>query len=202
MNRKLRKIELAVLCALLIAFVAGNVSFLAGCKNVRDNVLRLHVIANSDSNADQSLKLQVRDAVLSQGAELFDGSVGRDDAAAKITPSIPRLEAAAQDVIDQNGRAYRAKVTIGEEYFPTRSYGGVTIPAGKYMAVKVTLGGGEGQNWWCIMFPPLCLPAAQDSVSIDAFLDGDGVKVVNSDPKYEFRFKAVEIIEKIKAKFF
>jgi len=200
-NRRLRRIEAAILCALIIAVCASGLSeaasFWAGCTNVRENVVRLHVIANSDSDADQNIKLLVRDAVLARGAELFDGSVSRDDAAAKITPQIALLESAAQEVIDRNGGGYGAAVSVGEEYFPTRAYEGVTIPAGTYMAVKVTLGGGGGHNWWCVMFPPLCLPAARPAsqVSLDAILTGGQLRIVQSNPKLEIRFKLVELWE-------
>ncbi len=89
-------------------------------------------------------------------------------------------------------------ILIGEEYFDTRTYETLTLPAGYYTAVRVVIGEGVGQNWWCVMFPPMCLPAAQGETSIDAYLENDEVKLVESNPKYEPRFKVVEIYEKFR----
>ena len=140
--------------------------------------------------------LQIRD-----GAELFDGTVTADEAKAKIEPQKAELEAAAREVIEREGYDYPVSVNVVNEYFATRCYGDLTMPAGRYTAVKVVIGEGAGHNWWCVMFPPLCLPAAQDrGGNIDAFLDGDELKVVESSGRYEPRFKIVEIIEELREK--
>ncbi len=196
----LTKLEISLLMALVITFSFSLIQFSKGCENVRENVLRLHVIANSDSEADQALKLKVRDAVLIKGAVIFDGSVNVKNAEQKIMPNVVLLEQAAQEVIRANGFDYDVNITVGKEYFETRTYGELTIPAGTYEAVRVVIGSGEGHNWWCVMFPPLCLPAASDT-SVDAYLNKDGVTVVKSNPKYEIRFKAVELYEKAKSYF-
>ena len=109
-------------------------SFDATCREVRGKVLRLHVIAASDSEKDQQLKLKVRDAILKKGAEIFDGSVDIENAVEKITPQIDLLEHTAEEVIRKNGLDYTVKITIGEEYFGTRTSGQFTLPAGKYLA--------------------------------------------------------------------
>ena len=164
-------------------------------------MLRMHVIANSDCSADQQLKLMVRDAVLERGAQLFDGTVTADEARRKIEPHKAELEAAAQEVIERAGYDYPVSVNVVNEYFATRCYGSLTMPAGRYTAVKVVIGEGAGRNWWCVMFPPLCLPAAQDrGGNLDAFFDDGELKVVESSGRYEPRFKIVEIIEKLKEK--
>lgn len=104
-------------------------------------------------------------------------------------------------MIEREGYDYPASVNVVNEYFATRCYGDLTMPAGRYTAVKVVIGEGAGHNWWCVMFPPLCLPAAQDrGGNIDAFLDGDELKVVESSGRYEPRFKIVEIIEELREK--
>jgi stage II sporulation protein R len=198
--KKITKLEISILMALIITFSFSLVRFGDVCENIRENVLRLHVIANSDSDNDQSLKLLVRDAVLTKGAELFDGSVNVNNAANKIVPNIGLLEKAALEVIRENGYDYGVKITVGKEFFNTRSYGELTFPAGEYEAVRVIIGSGEGHNWWCVMFPPMCLPAASDT-SVYAYLNKDGVAVINSSPKYEIRFRAVEIIEKARSYF-
>ena len=163
----------------------------------------MHVIANSDSDEDQALKLKVRDAVLERGSELFDGTMTADEARERLEPKKDELVEAAREVIVSEGFDYPVTVEVVDEYFATRCYGALTMPAGKYTAIKVVIGEGEGKNWWCVMFPPLCLPAAEgeNSTDIDAFLDDGEVKVVRSSEKYEPRFKIVELIEKFRSNF-
>ena len=109
---------------------------------------------------------------------------------------IERLQNAAQNVLTENGFDYGVRVEIGKDYFNTRTYDGeVTLPAGEYEAVRVILGEGKGQNWWCVMFPPMCLPAAEADTEISDVLTQNEEDVVKSNPKYEARFKIVELFE-------
>lgn len=198
---KLMKIQAVVFAAVFAAVACSVGAFAYNCSRVRSDVLRMHVIANSDCSADQQLKLMVRDAVLERGAQLFDGTVTVDEARRKIEPHKAELEAAAREVIERAGYDYPVSVNVVNEYFATRCYGSLTMPAGRYTAVKVVIGEGAGRNWWCVMFPPLCLPAAQDrGGNLDAFFDDGELKVVESSGRYEPRFKIVEIIEKLKEK--
>lgn len=198
---KLMKIQAVVFAAVFAAGACSVGAFAYNCSRVRSDVLRMHVIANSDCSADQQLKLMVRDAVLERGAQLFDGTVTADEARRKIEPHKAELEAAAREVIECAGYDYPVSVNVVNEYFATRCYGSLTMPAGRYTAVKVVIGEGAGRNWWCVMFPPLCLPAAQDrGGNLDAFFDDGELKVVESSGRYEPRFKIVEIIEKLKEK--
>lgn len=187
--------------AVITAFAAvfSVVSFASDCAEVRRDVLRLHVVADSDSETDQRLKLMVRDAVLEKGGEIFDGTVTSDEAERIITPRVNELKSAAEAVLRENGCDYNVEITVGDEYFTTRCYEDFTMPAGVYTAVRVNIGSAEGRNWWCVMFPPLCLPAA--SADADAFFTEDEMNVVSSSPKYEPRFKIVEIYESLKSKF-
>ncbi len=187
----------AIALSAALALSAVTQYFIA-CGQVRGDVLRLHVIAASDSGADQEVKLRVRDAILTEGAAIFDGSVTADEAAEKLTPFLGRLEQTADRVLREHGFSYTAAAQVTEEYFDTRAYEGVTLPAGKYMALKIVLGEGKGKNWWCVMFPPLCLPAATAKEDGDAYavFRGEGAKVVEGEPEYEIRFKIVEIVEK------
>lgn len=200
-KRKIIKIEASVLAALLICFVLNISSFSEECRNIRSKMLRMHVIANSDSDIDQELKLKVRDAVLAEGKEIFDGSVTADDAKSKILPETERLRKAALRVIENEGFSYDVKITVGNEYFNTRTYdNSVTLPAGYYTAVKVIIGEGKGHNWWCVMFPPMCLPAASKECEISDVLEKEEVQIVEGGSKYKFKFKIVEIYEKISEK--
>lgn len=200
-KNRIFKIEASLLAALLICFVLNISSFSEECRNIRSKMLRMHVIANSDSDIDQELKLKVRDAVLAEGKEIFDGSVTADDAKSKILPETERLRKAALSVIENEGFSYDVKITVGNEYFNTRTYdNSITLPAGYYTAVKVIIGEGKGHNWWCVMFPPMCLPAASKECEISDVLQKDEVKIVEGGSKYKFKFKIVEIYEKISEK--
>ena len=197
--KRLRIISALAVCV----FLGSTLSFQARCAGIRREVLRLHVIANSDSNIDQQAKLYVRDQLLLAGADLFDGTIDASRAEAAIAPRIAELEACARRALRECGLDYGACVTVETDYFNTRSYEGITLPAGRYQAVKVILGEGSGQNWWCVMFPPLCLPAAQKHrvVTMDAILTAGQLRLVQSNPKYEFRFKIVELWEGLCEKF-
>ena len=194
------KFKIVVAVCVVVAFAFNVAGFAADCEKVRADVLRLHVVAASDSDFDQSLKLKVRDAVLEQGGALFNGTVTADEAEKIITPEISMLKATAEKVLHDNGCDYTVDISVGEEYFATRCYENFTMPAGVYTAVRVNIGSAEGENWWCVMFPPLCLPAA--TVDADAFFDDDEMKIVSSSPVYEPRFKIVEIYESVKNKLF
>jgi stage II sporulation protein R len=188
----MRKLTLIAVCV----FLASIVSFQVRCVGIRTQVLRLHVIANSDSAIDQSVKIAVRDALLEEGADLFGGSISRDEAEASILPRKEYLENCARRVLRSYGLQYDVRIAIGAEYFNTRVYDTITLPAGHYEAVRVVLGDGAGRNWWCVMFPPLCLPAATSkAASLDAVLRAGELRVVKSNPKYEIRFKIVELAE-------
>ena len=164
---KLLKIQAVVFAVIIAAGVCSVGAFAYNCSRVRADVLRMHVIANSDSDEDQALKLKVRDAVLERGAELFDGTVTADEAKAKIEPQKAELEAAAREVIEREGYDYPVSVNVVNEYFATRCYGDLTMPAGRYTAVKVVIGEGAGHNWWCVLYPNLCFLDTTNAVVPD-----------------------------------
>lgn len=196
---KFKRIEAALLCAVLLVSVCSVTGFASSCAQIRENVLRLHVLANSDSEADQNLKLQVRDAVLAEGAHIFDGSLTADEAEQAIEQALPQLEQAARSEVITRGYTYDVHIAVSEEYFDTRTYEDeVTLPAGRYRAVRVIIGEGEGRNWWCVMFPPMCLPAAQGGVELDGVLDRPEEKIVRANPKFEPRFKIIEWVERLR----
>lgn len=199
--KKLRIAEISVAFALVIAVVFSVIGFGKECEAIRSDVVRLHILANSDSEADQRVKLAVRDALLNGGKELFNGTVNKDSAEYMLEVQKDELIRIADNVLKENGFDYTAQIYLTEEYFTTRTYENFTLPAGEYLALKVVLGNGEGHNWWCVMFPPLCLPAASENADIDAVFGKDGADIIQSGAKYEIRFKIVEIIESIKSHF-
>ena len=194
---RLRGAAVVALCG----FLWSLLGFQARCAGIRGEVLRLHVIANSGGEADQAAKLAVRDALLAAGADIFGGSASAAEAEAALAPRLDTLTDLACKVLRARGMAYDAAVVVDEAYFNTRSYEGITLPAGRYRAVRVILGEGGGENWWCVMFPPLCLPAAErrpSAASLDAVLTDGELRLVKSSPKLEIRFKIVELWESLK----
>ena len=180
-----------ILCSVCDGFCAAG--------TVWDESLRLHVLAASDSEEDQRVKLLVRDALLTESGKLFCGSENAREAAEKIIENKEELENIADKVLQENGFSYRATVSIEDEYFETREYDEVKLPAGTYTACKVVLGDGDGKNWWCIMFPPLCIPAAtaENEESVYAVYGEKGGNLVTGKSGYVIKFRIVEIIEEI-----
>ena len=202
MKKIIKRIELSILISLVLCCMLNITVFSNQCDSIREKMLRMHVIANSDSEEDQNLKLKVRDAVLLKGKEIFDGSVTANEAEEKIKPHIDELEKTALSIIKNAGYNYDVNITVQKDYFKTRTYdNSVTLPAGYYTAVKVIIGEGKGQNWWCVMFPPMCLPAANAECKIDDVLNSEESNIVSNGKKYKIKFKIVEICEEIIKKY-
>ena len=199
---KLKAIDISVFLTLIICIIA-TVSFENDCKGIREEVLRLHVIANSDEEYDQELKLKVRDAVLSSGEEVFSGSEDIISAESEIADKKDVILYSAVETIRNLGYDYDVKIELARSYFPTRTYDNLTLPAGYYKAVRIIIGEGKGKNWWCIMFPPLCLPSVtkKDEI-IGTFLTEEEMNIVTADPDYEVRFWIVEKYYELKNKLF
>ena len=194
----LGKIRISIAIGIVTAVIFSICSFAKTSEEIRSDVLRLHVIANSDSSVDQNLKLRLRDYILEEGEDIFDGSVNVENAVKKIEPKLAELEKSADTFVRNAGFDYDVKITLSNEYFTTRTYESVTLPAGKYLALRVVIGSGEGHNWWCVMFPPMCVPAADKKDEIENVFTDKEIKLVESKPKYEPRFKVVEIYEQIR----
>ena len=179
------------------------------CEEIRDSVLRLHVLANSDSEADQNLKLKVRDRLLEVSTELYADAQSRDEAVQNTQENLSLLQAEAEKVVQANGYDYPVSVALEETYFNTRSYGDITLPAGNYQALRVMIGEGAGHNWWCVMFPPLCISAVSTEISetensenearLDDVLNEQQLDLVEGS-QYEARFKCVEMYEEFMQK--
>lgn len=193
-----KKIKISVTVGIVVAILFSICSFAKTSEEIRSDVLRLHVIANSDTSVDQNLKLRLRDYILQEGKDIFNGSVNVENAVEKIEPVLPELEKSAKAFVNQVGFDYDVKISLSNEYFTTRTYETVTLPAGKYLALRVVIGSGEGHNWWCVMFPPMCVPAADKKDEIENVFSEKEIKLVESKPKYEPRFKVVEIYEQLK----
>ncbi|MCD7723064.1 MAG: stage II sporulation protein R [Clostridiales bacterium] len=171
--------------------------FVSTSEKISTDVFRLHILANSDSDEDQNLKLKVRDAVLEASNEIFTSSLTIDETIELCSENLDVFKAAAENCIKENGYDYGVNIYIAKEYFETRQYESITLPGGVYNALKIEIGQGAGQNWWCVMFPAICLSAVSED-EIEEILDADEIELINSGQKYKVKFKIVEIYEKIK----
>ncbi|HHW67464.1 MAG: stage sporulation protein [Epulopiscium sp.] len=123
---------------------------------IAEYVIRFHVIANSDSEEDQELKKEVRDAILKEMSPILSDSSSIEGSRKLLIENMDKMKAIAEEVVKKWGKSYPVKVALGPAVFPTKQYGDIVLPTGEYEALKVTIGKGEGKNWWCVMFPPLC----------------------------------------------
>ncbi|MCL2088703.1 MAG: stage II sporulation protein R [Oscillospiraceae bacterium] len=194
----MKKIELAVIIGVAISLLTFNLgAFAKECDQIRSSVLRLHVLANSDSKEDQELKEEVRDRILSDTRGMFDNAEDLGDAGRQAQQAIDAVRKTAEELLAEKGIDYSVEVGMTNMYFPTRTYDNLTFPAGNYDALRVTIGSGSGQNWWCVLYPPLCVPASSSRKSISDVLSSEQDKIVKSNPKYEVRFAIVEWWQRI-----
>ena len=200
-NKKRRRIDAVLIGGLLLAMLAAPLAgFGQRCGQVREEVLRLHILANSDSEADQAVKLKVRDAVLEATGELFAGADGLAEARGAAEDSLALIEATARQVLAENGcPGMPVKAEVSRSRFGTREYGETVLPAGEYAAVRITLGEGAGQNWWCVMFPPLCVPAAAWAEEGEPGEAARDIAALNEEPHYRLAFASVELLEELLA---
>ncbi len=195
LSSKLRLWEAALLLAFGIVLTAG---VWAGASEaaLADRVLRLHVVANSDSQGDQARKLLVRDAVLARADQLLEGVSDRAGAEAALAPHLDELAQAGADALARTGNQDRVSVTLADQWFPTKEYDGFSLPAGQYRALKVTIGAGAGRNWWCVVFPPLCLASVSEQsveTAAQGALSQDQVALITGqDGGYVLRFRLIE----------
>ena len=201
----MKKRLLLALCAAVLA-AASFSSFLPSADDLSlyDNVIRLHVIANSDSDADQELKLRVRDRMLELTGSALDGADTKAEAEERMRSLLPELEAAAADVISEDGCGYDVKASLTVEEYPRKSYGTVTLPSGKYTSLRVIIGSGEGHNWWCVLFPRMCTrpassPAKQEEEFTDAGFTPSQYRIItdSENVRYVVKFRIIEIIKSI-----
>lgn len=195
---KIKKWEIALLAAILIAIFVGSV--LSRQTELSENLIRLHVVANSDSEEDQALKLSVRDGILEELEEILKGCNDKVEAEALISRNIDALTQAASEAIFEKSEYFTVTASITEEVFPTVEYDTFTLPAGEYSSLRVVIGEGSGQNWWCVVFPPLCLSIAEDTLSYEEMgLSDETFSIISEESGgYVVKFKLLEWISQIK----
>lgn len=200
----MKKILILSICVCLL-FLTLSVMPVHGEAEIYDGVLRLHVLANSDSEEDQALKLLVRDRVIELTRVLTRDCESIEDTRAVVTDSLSLIANVAGQTVAENGYAYDVEVSIGREEYPRKTYASLCFPSGEYLSLQVRIGDAAGQNWWCVLFPPLCLDAASES-NEDAFISvgftPEQYKVITEteSPKYKARFKLLEVIEEMRGR--
>ena len=156
---------------------------------IYDDTIRLHIIAPSDSTEDQSLKLRIRDVILDEYSAVFKKQGSKAEAQGILSDILPQIQKSAHDEVLSAGYEYEVRATLTEEWYPTRIYKSFSLPCGTYTSLKIVLGEGEGDNWWCVMYPPLCLDAA---ISEDSSLTPEEEFLI-SDNGYCIKFKLLEV---------
>ena len=176
-----------LICALIIAVVPTEAE-----AAIYDDTVRLHIIANSDGEEDQRLKLLLRDAVLERYGQSLCAAKSKEDAEARFGNLLSDIEEYCEKTVRGLGYSYPVKATLTEEYYETRKYEEFTLPAGEYTSLRLVIGSGAGKNWWCVMYPPLCLGA---SVADDGIMNySDGEKRLIRGGEYKVKFKLLELI--------
>lgn len=196
-TRKRRLLGKALVCGFVLAALCSFFPFAAACGQLPRDVVRLHVVANSNGAEDQAVKLLVRDAVLEEAARWYQGAGSMEEASSQLCTHLQSIAGAARQVLGEQGVGYSATAQMTEMYFPTRDYGDFRLPAGRYRTLRVTLGEGAGKNWWCVVFPSLCLPAATQEEALLTLPEGER-QVVEGGQGVQVKLKAVELWESLR----
>lgn len=181
-----------VLCMLMLGLLP-----IAGEEEIYENVIRLHVLAHSDGEEDQADKLLVRDAILATYGSALAGDT-TEEAAARVEALLPSIRELAENTLAAAGRPQPVHVSFTDEVYPERVYGALHFPAGTYHSLRVMIGEGVGQNWWCVLFPPLCVGSASEEVAVGtppsppAGLGAESWRLVSESGEYEIRFRVLE----------
>lgn len=190
----MKKFITGCVCLLIATIFLAVIPTEAECA-VYDDTIRLHILANSDSNDDQALKIKVRDAILCEFSDELNKISSKAEAEEIISALLSNIEKFAEEVIAKSGYSYTVKATLSDELYETRTYDDFTLPRGIYTSLRIIIGNGEGKNWWCVMFPPLCLDMATESVP-----DDDAIKKYSKEEislirrgGYNIKFKLLEM---------
>ena len=198
-----------IICLSFVLFFVATVIGIRDIYNdrqfLREHIIRLHVVANSDSAEDQRIKLCVRDAIIQMVDSLKDSAKSKEDMLAILSDSIPKLESIANNVLTDCGTLQKVKITLREENFGKRVYDTFTLPSGIYDSLRVEIGTGEGKNWWCVLFPSLCIPAAGEG--FNGMATGAGfsqglTNTISNSGGYKVRFFLLDCIGKIENLFY
>lgn len=204
----MKKFLLALSIGFICLFII-NSNFKSTEAALASNVIRFHVLANSDETNDQNLKLKVRNRIIKEMEHFFDNNGDIKTARCAILDNIEKIESIARDEIEKNGFSYNVKASLGNSYFPTKNYGEIVLPEGNYEALKIEIGKAEGQNWWCVLFPPLCFvdescvscsSEAADEIKSAVGKENSPLLETEKAPSVKIKFKSYEIWQRSKEK--
>ena len=204
----MKKFLLAICIGFICLFIL-NSNFKSTQAALASNVIRFHVLANSDENYDQKLKLKVRNRIIKEMEQFFDNNGDIKSARCAISDNLEKIESIAKDEIEKNGYSYDVKVRLGNSYFPTKNYGEIILPEGNYEALKVEIGNAKGQNWWCVLFPPLCFVdeacvscSSEAAEKIKTAVGKENAPLLETEkaPSLKIKFKSYEIWQRGKEK--
>lgn len=203
-NRNSKKLIIASLVAVASVSAIGGYIYTKQ-NSFKNKVVRFHVLANSDSNVDQAVKLKVKDQVIKYVQPLLKESKSIKESKEILNSNKDKIIAIANRELSQNGQTYTASAKLGKFDFPVKSYGDIVFPSGEYEAFRIVLGNGEGKNWWCVMFPPLCFIDVKNAVAdkemeneLSKVLTDDELERVNAkkeDTNVKFKFKTIEVLK-------
>lgn len=204
MDRNLKIWELSLIVGVLSALLVGT-WLTEEQSDLADTVIRLHVVANSDTQADQTLKLAVRDGILAEINQFYPDDITIDEAAELLTSQLDAIAAAGQAVVTAEGYDYPISATVSEVWFPTKEYDSFALPAGTYTALQIKVGQAAGENWWCVAFPPLCIGTASKTIeaaTTAGHFSADQVSLITENGEgYVLKFKALELLGNLKSPF-
>ena len=166
----------------------------------KNELIRFHIRANSDMEEDQALKLKIRDEILKEMKMKFKDTETIEESREVIEANMMEMKSITEGVIEKEGKDYEVNISLGQDNFPTRKYGNLVLPAGEYETLLITLGEGKGQNWWCVMFPPLCFVDISHSVAYNLEKEIEVEQEVEKEPKLKLKWKVVDVVKSIKEK--
>ena len=190
-GRTMKRLLKSMICGLAVSCLLALTGVAGACEEVSREVFRLHILANSDSEEDQQLKLTVRDRLLQVTAPMFENCRSKEEASREAERNLDRIQEIAQQVVYDCGYNYQVTAKVTKMYFPARKYENFTLPAGEYDALRLVIGEGKGHNWWCVLFPALCLPSAAERAWTGIGGGGEEDLVIRPE-EYEYRLKVVE----------
>ena len=201
------KVKMVIILSFLL-FIYITVCAFSYAQNIStdiaNNVFRLHVLANSDSEEDQNLKYKVRDSLLKYMREICGNCKNKQEAISLVEKNKENFKQIALDTIRSEGYSYDVNINIGNFEFPTKDYGDISLPAGYYDALRVEIGEAKGHNWWCVMYPPLCIPAAETVESDDEtakdYFSKEELDLMENPDDYQVKLKCVEVFKGLKSK--
>ena len=201
MKSKILKIIIIISLFILFLFITAKSYANTVSTELSNNIFRLHIIANSDTEDDQELKLKVRDEIIEYMENLTENCETKDEVISLVNENIDEFYNIAQSIISDNGYNYQINIEIGNFYFPTKVYGNISLPSGFYDALKIEIGEAKGENWWCSLFPPLCFTDISSGIideeadeTLQNNLDDEEYSIITDNSNnYQIKFKILEL---------